>query len=98
MSDPTPDQEKAAEQQATEKAREAVQREWDRLHGNARGGRFMDGWFARWFRYGWCPFCSALVGEPCVDRMSARAAYGRRERWCRHPHPERRSLRTLGLA
>ena len=38
MTDPTSDQEKAAEQQATEKAREAVQREWDRLHGKD-GGR-----------------------------------------------------------
>lgn len=45
-----------------------------------------DEWWLRWLRYGWCPYCLVDSGQPCEDRRWG----GRKHRWCRHPHPERK--------
>lgn len=52
---------------------------------------YVDGWWARWQRYGECPYCFAETGQPCEDQRWD----GKHPRWCRHPHPERKSLYYL---
>jgi hypothetical protein len=60
----------------------------------AQAARTLDGWWRRWLRYGECWYCYASAGAPCRDQRWD----GRKARWCRHPHPERKHSKLLAVA